>query len=386
MLPFSSFDFFIIMAIFVVILGISKLWVKNQYYKYFLGILNLTFLTLIYPKPTHFILLIGYAFILTWLLSDVLKIKRKIWGILILLLPMLLVKMDIRVHYYPFVINDIISFAGLSYACFRIMGYYMDKAPNEKMANFVTYFNFLSFTPTLLIGPIDRYGRFKKSQDNGFSSINSENFLLGWKALVKGIVFKYICAELVDRYWLGISLQTDMHWLYVINDMYAYYAYLFFDFAGYSWMALGIAKMMGMEIPINFKNPFMAVNPQDFWRKFHISLGDWLKDYFFTPLYMFFTRQKSLKPYPLLRQNTALILTFLLMGCWNGFQKHFIASGLLFGIYSAIHNTYIVQCKKKGKDVVFGNLHPTIVKIISIFIMINLVAAALYIFSGRYHV
>jgi membrane protein involved in D-alanine export len=206
----------------------------------------------------------------------------------------------------------------------------------------------------------------------------------GWNALVKGVVFKYICAELIDRYWLNLCPAKDAQWYLILNDMYAYYAYLFFDFAGYSFMALGTGKMMGMEVPVNFKNPFTAVNPQDFWRKFHISLGDWLKDYFFTPLYTFFTRQKNLKKYPLLRQNTALLLTFLLMGCWNGFQKHFIASGLLFGIYSAIHNTYVVQCKKKGKDIIFGNLRPTVVKIISIFMMINLVAFALYIFSGRF--
>ncbi len=384
MLPFGSFEFFIVMAIFIAIMRISKLRIKDEYYKYVLGILNLTFLLFIYPKPVHFILLILYAFSATYLVSDVLKIKRKIVGVLILLLPMLLVKLNIRVHYYPFEFNDLLSFAGLSYACFRIMSYYMDKAPHEKPADFVTYFNFLSFTPTLLMGPIDRYGRFKNSQNTGFSSMCSENFIAGWKALVKGIVFKYICAELIGRYWLDLYPKTDAQWYHTLNNMYAYYAYLFFDFSGYSLMALGIGKMMGMEVPVNFKNPFTSVNPQDFWRKFHISLGDWLKDYFFTPLYMFFTRRKSLKKYPLLRQNSALLCTFLLMGCWNGFQKHFIVSGLLFGIYSAVHNTYIVQCKKRGKDVVFGNLHPAAVKVISIFVMIHLVAFSLYIFSGQF--
>jgi membrane protein involved in D-alanine export len=384
MLPFSSFEFFIFMAIFIAIIAVAKLWVKNKYYKYVLGCLNLIFLVFVYPKPIHFLLLIGYAYFATYLLSDILKIKRKIWGILILLLPMLLVKLDIRVHFYPFVINDMLSFAGLSYACFRIMSYYMDKTPHDKPADFITYFNFLSFTPTILIGPIERYGRFKHAQDEGFLSINSNSFMLGWNALVKGVVFKYICAELIDRYWLSMCPANEAQWYHILNDMYAYYAYLFFDFAGYSLMALGIGKMMGMEVPVNFKNPFSSVNPQDFWRKFHISLGEWLKDYFFTPLYTVFTRQKNLKKFPLLRQNTAILLTFFLMGCWNGFQKHFILSGLLFGIYSAVHNSYVVQCKKKCKDVIFGNLHPVAVRILSIFIMINLIALALYVFSGRF--
>lgn len=213
--------------------------------------------------------------------------------------------------------------------------------------------------------------------------LNTGGFLEGWNVLLKGIAFKYVFAEIVDRYWLGQFAAPDAPSLGIFSEMYAYYFYLFFDFAGYSFMALGIGRMMGIVVPVNFTNPFLAQNPQEFWRTFHISLGDWLKDYFFTPLYMFLTRKKSLKAYPVLRQNSAMILTFTLMGCWNGFKAHYIVSGLLFGLFSAIHNTYVVQCKKKGRDVVFGNLPPMAVKAISIFLLFNCVAVAMYIFSGR---
>lgn len=383
MLPFSSFEFFIIMTIFIAIIVVCKNFVSDNNYKYVLGFLNALFLTIIYPKPLHLIFLITFSYFSTYLISEFLKFNKKIWGILILLLPMLLVKLDIRFTFYPFELNEIISFAGLSYVSFRIMGYYIDKAPGQKMTDFASYFNFLAFTPTLLIGPIDKFIHFKASQNIGFSSINITNFVLGWNALVKGIAFKYIIAEIIDRYWLNIFPETSKEILHMANNMYAYYFYLFFDFAGYSFMALGIGKMMGIDVPVNFKNPFVAINPQDFWRRFHISLGEWLKDYFFTPLYMFFTRKKSLKKFPVLRQNTALILTFLLMGCWNGFKLHYILSGLLFGIFSAVHNSYVIFCKKKGKDVIFGNLSPIAIKLISIFFMFNLVSFALYLFSGR---
>jgi membrane protein involved in D-alanine export len=383
MLPFSLFEFFIIMAIFIAITGICKYIIPGKNYKHLLAILNAFFLIALYPKPYHFLILIGFSYLFTYLISDIFKFNNKIWGILILLVPMLLVKFDIRFTFAAFRLNDIISFAGLSYASFRIMGYYMDKAPNEKMAGFVSYFNFLSFTPTLLIGPIDKYVRFKASQDNGFLNINSANIIIGWNALVKGIVFKFIIAEIIDRYWLNLYPASSTALLHMANNMYSYYFYLFFDFAGYSFMALGIGKMMGMNVPVNFTNPFFAVNPQDFWRRFHISLGDWLKDYFFTPLYMFLTRKKKLKKYPLARQNAAMILTFLLMGCWNGFMFRYVLSGFLFGVFSAVHNTYIYYCKKKGKDIIFGNMNPKAIRIISIFIMFNLVSIALYIFSGR---
>ena len=383
MLPFSSNEFFIIMALFIAITALCKLFSADKNYKYVLALLNALFLIVIYPKPIHFLLLIGFSFLITYLAADVFKFKKKIWGILLLLLPMLMVKLDIRFDFYPFKINDIISFAGLSYASFRIMGYYMDKAPNEKMADPTTYFNFLAFTPTLLIGPIERYNRFKTSQDAGFSNINSENIILGWNALIKGVAFKYVIAEAIDRYWLNIFSPESKQMLHMANNMYAYYFYLFFDFAGYSFMALGIGKMMDINVPLNFRNPFFSVNPQDFWRRFHISLGEWLKDYFFTPLYMLLTRNKRLKKYPLTRQNLAMIMTFLLMGCWNGFNFRYILSGFLFGVFSAVHNSYVYLCKKNGRDVFFGKLPPLAVKIISIFIMFNIVALALYIFSGR---
>lgn len=382
MLPFSSFEFFIIMALFVLIPAVLKRFLRPEHYKYVLAFLNFTFLAMWFPQPWHFFALVVYSYFLIWLLSDRLKAQNRIYGILLLLLPMLLVKLDIRAGN----INTCLPFAGLSYASFRFMGYYMDKAPEEKIVNIVSYFNFLSFTPTMLIGPIDRMNRFKVSEDTGFEAITADNFLLGWNAFVKGLVFKYICAELIDRYWLNIFPEESTGLLHMANTMYAYYFYLFFDFAGYSFMALGIGRMMGISVPVNFTNPFLARNPPDFWKRFHISLGDWLKDYFFTPLYLFLSRKKSLRKYPVARQNAALFLTFLLMGCWNGFRANFIISGALLGLYSVIYNTYTVQCKKKGRDVVFGRMDPRIVTVISIFILFNSVAFALYIFSGRLHI
>ncbi len=303
------------------------------------------------------------------------------FGILLMVLPMILVRLDIRTEGFEW--NDVLSFAGLSFASFRILGYYMDKGFDEKMTDITSYFNFIAFTPTLLIGPIDRYANFKSSEDKGFSSINATNFEEGWKVFVKGLAFKFLLAELVDRYWLNVFDYSEKTTLLFFSEMYSYYFYLFFDFAGYSFMALGIGKMMGMEVPVNFTNPFLAVNSQDFWQRFHITLGAWLRDYFFTPVYMFLSRKTKWFKTSVIQQNVALLLTFLLMGCWNGLKFNFIMSGLLFGIYSVVHNSYKHICEKKGRDIVFGKLSPTMVKYVSIAIVFNLVAFALYVFSGR---
>ncbi len=371
------------MAGMIGLLHVAKKFQHRIRYSNLLALLNAAYLTFLFPEPFHYFLLVVYAWVMTYLLHHKLKPKIKLWGIILLLAPMLLVKFDIRFGHYPFELNNLLSFAGLSYASFRIIGYYLDLAPGANMPNKIDYFNYLSFTPTLLIGPIDKFSRFSQSLKNAWLQINVDSFLQGWHFFLKGFTFKYILAEIVDRYWLGLFDVTDKSFLAMSNTMYAYYVYLFFDFAGYSHMALGIGKMMGMEVPLNFTNPFMAKNPQEFWRSFHISLGDWLKDYFFTPLYIYFSRKKKLKAYPLFRQNISLFLTFFLMGCWNGFTKNFMVSGALFGIYSVVHNTYTVQCKKAGRDIIFSGLPQPAIKIISIFIMLNLVSFSLYIFSGR---
>ncbi|MBL7923972.1 MAG: hypothetical protein JNL88_07230, partial [Bacteroidia bacterium] len=260
MLPFSSSDFFILMAIFIVLLAFAKSFIPDRLYPECLFVLNATFLIVFYPEPLLFLSFILYGYFSTWLFGKRLRLPLKIYGILALLLPLLLVKSDIRFSSYPFELNSVLSFAGLSYASFRTMSFFMDKAPGTPMPGFISYFNYLSFTPTLLIGPIDRFHHFKASQDKGFSSIRTETFITGWNDLLKGIVFKYIFAELVDRYWLNAFPSGSRELTHMANAMYAYYAYLFFDFAGYSSMAIGLGRMMGITVPVNFTNPFLAVN------------------------------------------------------------------------------------------------------------------------------
>ena len=139
---------------------------------------------------------------------------------------------------------------------------------------------------------------------------------------------------------------------------------------------------MGIFVPMNFNHPYLAANPQDFWRRFHITLGSWLTDYFFKPLYKYLHNFNILKGRRLLIQNLAIIATFLLMGMWNGFTWYFIFSGFLFGIFSAIHNIYVVYVKKGGYD--YFTIFPNIIALnLKRFLMLNGAVLALYFFSGR---
>lgn len=259
----------------------------------------------------------------------------------------------------------------------------MDSSMSKKTVNFKDWGSFLLFTPTLLIGPIDRFNRFKNDLNAGYKNINAQSLEKGMEFIALGIFQKYVLAELVARYWLNPIEDVSAGILDFTSGMYAYYFYLYFDFAGYSSMAIGLAKLLGFDIPFNFNLPFLAQNIQDFWRRFHKTLGDFLNDYFFKPIYMFLTRKNALKQYPLIRQNTALFLTFVIMGAWNGFQANYLTSGALFGLYSVVHNSYNHYCKKNNRDIFFGQLSTSTVKVLSILITFHLTAISLLIFSGK---
>jgi len=384
-LPFANIEYYIIAIIFVVILFTVKLFFSKYIsYNTILLVISSSFIFFYYPKPLNIAIFVFYSYLIYYLFNNILKSKNKLLGTVFILLPMILVKSGIKVHYYPYEVSQWMSFAGLSYISFRVVSVYIEAKPSDKPVNIIKYLNFLLFTPTLLIGPIDRFNRFSNDLDNGFSNINIKNISIAINFIVLGVAYKYIVAELISVYWLNIYSSESTNIIDMAANMYGYYFYLFFDFAGYSSMAIGVGKFMGIDVPINFDKPFLAQNPQDFWRRFHKTLGDWLRDYFFMPFYKFFTKQKKLKKFPLFRQNISLFSTFLLMGAWNGFTKNFIISGLIFASYSVVHNSYVHYSKKKQKDIVFGNMDPKYTKWISIFIMFNLAAFSIYIFSGRF--
>ena len=371
MLPFSTLDFLYFMLFAICAVLIWKVFLKSiMAYKSVIFFLSISFLIL-YPSPLQLIGFTLYSYGILYASVARFKSQKKLWMTLAAITPMFLMKLEVN--------NHIFQFAGLSYITFRTVQTIVDTNNKKQMISFWDFTSFVLFTPTLLIGPIDRSERFVKNI-NDSSSFNPERFVSGLDFLLKGILYKFIFAALVNDYWLEDIVNNSF--LGHVNYMYAYTVYLFFDFAGYSALAVGFGKCLGIDVPINFSKPFLAQNPGDFWKRWHKSLGDWLRDYFFRPIYKELSSKQLVKSM-VVRQNIALFSTFFLMGCWNGFQLHYIASGALFGLYSVGHNTYVYRCKKKKKDVVFGNLNPKIVKWISILIMIQLSCFAIYIFSGK---
>ncbi|MBS1940376.1 MAG: D-alanyl transfer protein [Bacteroidetes bacterium] len=376
MLPFSGITFYLLFLLVVVVLYALKGVAQNRISlaSTLLGI-SLAYTLFYYPRPLQIMVFLAYQCLFTWLLLFKWKRLHKLIGSLLLALPMILIKFDWNVQ-------DI-GFAGVSYITFRCVQVYLDGELLRDKFNFRDFISFLLFTPSLLAGPIDRYERFRADTEQGWARLNGKALLAGWEFIAIGLLHKFVLGTAVQRYWLSLLDPASTAAGDMAANMYAYSIYLYCDFAGYSFLAIGLGRMMGVELPANFDRPWLTQNAQEFWRRWHISLGDWLRDYFFRPIYKSLSSIQRLRNWPLLKQNTALFSTFLLMGLWNGLEVHYVVSGALFGVYSAVFNTYQYNSRKHQWDL-WGRMPAWLSTWVSRFIMFQLACFALYIFSGRF--
>jgi membrane protein involved in D-alanine export len=371
-LPFSGIKFFILIFGFILFLHLFKNILKRFVsYKMVLFVAIILYIYFFIEHSNKIFFFLLYVYTLYWLFVSN-KYQETIFPMIAIAMPMIIHKIDV---------DPIFKILGISYITFRTIQAIVDSQNYGKLS-FIEFTSFLLFPTTLLAGPIDRSYRFQEDLQKGYENLTFNNIGKGWDILILGVLFKFVFAELVNQFWLSpINVNSTMIFD-MMNSAYAYTTYLFFDFAGYSAMAVGLSIMMGINIPMNFNHPYLAQNPQDFWRRFHITLGSWLTDYFFKPLYKYLHNFSILKGKRLLIQNLAIIATFLLMGMWNGFTWYFIFSGFLFGIYSAIHNIYVVYVKKGGFD--YFSIFPDFIAInLKRFLMLNGAVLALYFFSGR---
>ncbi|MFY9068697.1 D-alanyl transfer protein [Aliarcobacter butzleri] len=371
-LPFSGIGFFAISFIFILFLHLFKNILKRFIsYKTVIFLSVVIYIAICIPHSYKLFLLLFYVYII-YIIFVSNNYQETIFPMIVIAFPMILHKVDI---------DPIFKIIGISYITFRTIQAIVDSQNYGKLS-FMEFTSFLLFPTTLLAGPIDRSYRFQEDLKKGYENLTLQNVGKGWDILIVGVLFKFVIAQLVAMYWLAKIDENSTNFLDMANSAYSYTTYLFFDFAGYSAMAVGLSFMIGIFIPMNFNHPYLAPNPQDFWRRFHITLGTWLTDYFFKPLYKYLHKYPYLKNRKLILQNIAITCTFLLMGMWNGLTWYFIFSGFLFGIYSSIHNAYVLYVKKGGYD--YFSFFPEIVSInLKRFLMINGAVFALYFFSGR---
>jgi len=292
-------------------------------------------------------------------------------GVALTLAPLLLVKLDLL----PF-----LSILGLSFITFRASDALLMQVESENN-DIGEYFLYLFFPPALLAGPMYRWRAYRLDLGAAYSRLSMSRLLDGWELVLLGLVQKFVFAQVVDVCVLQQVADEDYSLRGIALNSVGYSAFLYFDFAGYSNMAIGAAYFFGFDLPRNFANPIASANPPDFWRRWHISLSEWLRDVVFSPLYKFLVTRGRLGGERVLAQNIAILATLFIMGTWNGLQARYICSGLMFGLYSMLYNRLMHAAKGNAALKAMLDSRPARVAIRVLTLICMMLA--LYVFSGR---
>jgi len=233
-------------------------------------------------------------------------------------------------------LRQIILPLGISFYVFGGISYLLDvnsgKIGAEK--NFLSFALFMSFFPKMMQGPIERYGNL--SRQIAQSEPSSERFARGAFRFVLGMSKKVLIADpiglMVNQIYANPALGNSaaVAWLGAIG----YTLQIFFDFSGYTDMAIGLANMLGFDLMENFNFPYIATSIGEFWRRWHISLSSWFRDYVFLPLE--FKRRKQ----KVFRQQSNTLIVFFLTGLWHGASWNFVVWGLWHGLFIVFERVF----------------------------------------------
>jgi len=234
---------------------------------------------------------------------------------------------------------DVALPVGISFYTFQTMSYTLDVYRRKLRAaeNFFDFALYVSFFPQLIAGPIERGTRLLP-QILQPRRITREHIVNGAYLFFWGIFLKVFIADNLARIVDPVFAATGPYdGGNVLLAVYAFSLQIYCDFAGYSFMAIGLGLVMGIHLMENFRRPYFSKNISDFWRRWHISLSSWFRDYVFSPFYMYIERNKRLKRLPMkLRHGVAFFLALLvaeyLLGFWHGAGWNFG----FFGVYHAI--------------------------------------------------
>jgi alginate O-acetyltransferase complex protein AlgI len=235
---------------------------------------------------------------------------------------------------------------GVSYYSFKLISYlievYWDDEAVER--DLVVFFLFPAFFPQIVSGPIQRPEPFFAQIRNVMGrTLNGDQLETGCRLILGGLMMKLLVG---DRLAAFIELVDPSHADYsysvMLTTISCYLLQLYADFAGYTNIALGVGKLFGIDGPPNFHAPFAAVNVQEFWRRWHMSLTSWVTEYLFTPLSM------SLRGLGQIGLVLCIMLNMLIIGLWHGFTLNFLVFGVLQGLLVSVTALIVMSRRRAG--------------------------------------
>ncbi|MCL2034162.1 MAG: MBOAT family protein [Oscillospiraceae bacterium] len=232
---------------------------------------------------------------------------------------------------------------GISFYTFQTMSYAIDvyrgKIKAEK--SFINFATYVAMFPQLIAGPIVRYTDISREMKNRV--MNPAQIQSGVMLFIMGLGSKVLIANNVGELWTQVEqigfadISTALAWLGIL----AFSLQIYFDFSGYSLMAIGLGKMLGFHFPQNFHYPYISKSATEFWRRWHMTLGSFFREYVYLPL----GGNRVSKP----RQYLNIFIVWLLTGFWHGASWNFVLWGLYFCLFLCIEKTFLLKLLGKSK-------------------------------------
>ncbi len=249
---------------------------------------------------------------------------------------------------------------GISFYTFQILSYVVDvyRGEVEAQKNIINLGAYIALFPQLIAGPIVRYSKI--AQELSERTHSFENFALGSRRFVLGLAKKILIAnalgELCDIFKASDDKSVMFYWLYAI----AFGLHIYFDFSGYSDMAIGLGRIFGFHFNENFDYPYISKSVTEFWRRWHMSLGSWFRDYLYIPL--------GGNRVPKARWYFNILVVWMSTGFWHGASWNFIIWGLFFAVLLVTEKMWLL--KKLEKSRVLSRIYVLFAVMIS-FVIFN---------------
>ncbi|MDT9717883.1 MBOAT family protein [Paenibacillus sp. ClWae2A] len=226
---------------------------------------------------------------------------------------------------------------GISFYTFQTMSYvadvYLGKVSPQ--CNMIAFGTYVAMFPQLVAGPIVKYGDIASQLVS--RTISLEKFGEGTLLFIRGLAKKVLLANNIGMLWSSVK-STPLEELTVLSawlGILAFTLQIYFDFSGYSDMARGLGKMFGFDLPINFRHPYISTSVTEFWRRWHITLGFWFREYVYIPL--------GGNRHGLRKQLRNLFVVWFLTGLWHGASWNFIIWGLYFGFIITMEKLFLLE-------------------------------------------
>lgn len=301
------------------------------------------------------------------------RTRPLLWAAVILALgPLGLIKLGEVLQ--PF---SLFRLMGASYMSFRAVQVLLDIYDGRlQKLRPVALGYFLLFFPAVSSGPIDRYRRFLSDLDRPPDREHYRTLLAQgiWK-LAGGCVSAVVISGFIQQYWLAALPESGFG--ATLSYMYGYTFYLFFNFAGYSSMAIGTGYLLGIQMPENFNQPFLSVDMKDFWSRWHISLSTWLRDYLYSRFVMKSLKQKRFSN-PRTASYLGYVLNMMAMGAWHGLQPQYLLYGVYHSALMCLNEVLDLHCKPFRSFKTHGAG-----QVVCVLVTFHLFSFGLLIFSGR---